>query len=112
MVHKRTRSQENIDVDFPVFDVEQWKGMCHLPLITEVIGAMRGKLTKSIYAKLAAKEIAQILQEHWHKRNVYTKRLYNIELLLKNKYSEFMLIRKAFMKGNPSQAYRPTMLTV
>ena len=73
MAHKRTRSQKNIDVDFPVFDTEQWKAMCHL-LITEVIGAMRGKVTKSVSAKLAAKEIAQILQEHWHKRNVYTKR--------------------------------------
>ena len=105
MARKRTRSQENIDVDFPVFDVEQWKGMYHLPLITEVIGAMRGKVTKSVAAKLAAKEIAQILQEHWRKRNVYTKPLYNIELLLKNKYSEFMLMRKAFMKGKPSQAF-------
>ena len=99
MSQRKTRSQENPDVDCPVFDIKQWKGMGHLPLITEVIGAIRGKVTKNCSAKLAAKEITEILQEHWHSRNVYTKRTYNIEVMLQKMYSDFMSIRKVFLKG-------------
>ena len=73
--------------------------MGHLPLLTEVIGAMRGMISKSS----PAKQLSRILQSHWHIRNIYTKTIHYIEVVLTDMYTEFMLVRKQFLKGNPSQ---------
>ena len=103
MSKRSTRSGNDPHADFPVFHTNQWEGMGHLPLLTKVIGAVRGMILKSSPAKAVAKQLIQILQSHWHSRNIYTKTIHYIELMLTGMYTEFMLVSKQFFKGNPSQ---------
>ena len=99
-----TRSSENPDVDYPPFDPGEWSGSGHLPIWSEVIGAVRFMVNKRVSSKVASQNVAHILDEHWTKRNVYTKTTQNVEKKLESMYKEFFLIRKIFLKGKPSQA--------
>ena len=48
--------------------------------------------------------LAKIIVDHWTNRNVYTKAVKNVHKKLESMYKEFILIRKIFLKGKPSQA--------
>ena len=101
---KLTRSSENPDVDFPPFDPGDWAGSGHLPITSEIIGAIKHTVSNKVSWKAASEIVANILVVHWTKRNVYTKTPNNVTKLLETKYQEFFLIRKIFLKGKPSQA--------
>ena len=70
---KLTRSSENPDVDFSPFDPGDWAGSGHLPITSEIIGAIKHTISKQVSSKAASEKVANILVEHWTKRNVYTK---------------------------------------
>ena len=102
--YRHTRSAEDPDVDFPVFDPGEWSKSGHLPITSEVIGAIRHTTGIKVSAKQACYKVAQMLINHWSIRNVYTKTEYNVQNQLDTMYKEFQLIRKIFMKkGKPSQ---------
>ena len=48
--------------------------------------------------------LAKIIVDHLTNRNIYTKAVKNIHKKLESMYKEFILIRKIFLKGKPSQA--------
>ena len=98
-----TRSSENPDVDYPPFDPGVWGGSGHLTISSEVIGALRFMVNKKVSSKAGSQNAAKILVEHWTKRNVYTKTTQNVEKKLESLYKKFLLIRKIFLKGKPSQ---------
>ena len=45
-IPKKTRSALNPDIDFPEEDVNNWSYLGHLPTFGEVIGAVRGLISK------------------------------------------------------------------
>ena len=75
---RSTRSCEDPDVDFPLFDPLTWAGSGHLPIKSEVIGAMRNTVNKKVSSKQASWNIAGIIEKHWIQRNVYTIAINNI----------------------------------
>ena len=99
---RSTRSAEDPDVDFPPFDPGSWAGSGHLPITSEVIGAIRSTVSKKVSSNAASEKIGKLLIDHWTRRNVYTKTLSNVIKLLESMYKEFILIRKIFLKGKPS----------
>ena len=102
--YRHTRSTEDPDVDYPVFDPGEWAGSGHLPTSAEVIGAIRHSVSKKVPTKRASDSIAEVLMEHWKTRNIYTRTKMHVEKLLGNMYTEFWLLRKIFLKpGKPSQ---------
>ena len=101
---RNTRTSEDPDVDYPVFDPGQWAHSGHLPTTSEVIGAIRYTVSNKVSGKDAAKYVAAILIDHWTNRNVYTKTTTNVQNQVVKMYIEFKLMRKIFKKGKPSQA--------
>ena len=59
------RSSENPDVDNPPFDPGEWGGSGHLPIWSEVIGAVRFMVNKKVSSKAASHNVAKVLVEHW-----------------------------------------------
>ena len=106
-----TRSCECPDVDFPPFDPINWKGSGHLPNLKEVIGAIRFSVSTRVSSSTAADIVAKILVNHWIQRNVYTKAHKNVLKKLEYLYKEFVLLKKIFLKGNPTEASIQRYLT-
>ena len=100
---RSTRACENPDVDYPLFDPGEWRGSGHLPISSEIIGAIRFTVSKQVSSKEAFVKVTNILIDHWTNRNVYTKAYKNVHKQFETLYIEFGLIRKIFMKGKPSQ---------
>ena len=73
-----TRFCENPEVDYPPFYPGQWGRSGHLPISSEIIGAIRFTVSNSVSGKDASLKIAQILIDHWTKRNVYTKTFHRV----------------------------------
>ena len=71
--YRHTRSNEDPDVDYPVFDPREWGGSGHLPICSEVIGAIRHTVNPVhpfVSSKEASDFVARVLVDHWNKRNV------------------------------------------
>ena len=47
---RSTRACENPDVDYPSFDPGEWRGSGHLPISSEIIGAIRFPVSKQVRA--------------------------------------------------------------
>ena len=67
--YRNTRSVENPDVDYPLFDFGEWTGSGHLPTSSEVIGAIRFTVSNKVSSKDASEMVAKILVDHWTNRN-------------------------------------------
>ena len=99
-----TRTSLCPDVDFPVLETDQWESSGHLLTLSELIGGIRGKISRKVSAEEACHKIAKIVVQHWINRNEYPISWQNLQQRLIKVYSESAAVRKLIMKGSYTEA--------
>ena len=71
MRHKcRTRTSPQPDVDFPPILTDGWESSGHLLTLGELIGGIRGKISRKVSAQEALRQVSKIAVSHLKSRNV------------------------------------------
>ena len=95
-----TRNKLCPDIDFPSVHTQEWKYSGHLLTWAEIIGGVRGLVSKKVSAHQACTSISKIAEDHWIQRNVYPISWQSIHKQLYKDYLEFMNVRKLINKSS------------
>ena len=58
------------DVDFPQVLSNDWESSGHLLTLGELIGGIRGKISRKVSAQEASRQVSKIAVRHWISRNI------------------------------------------
>ena len=95
-----TRTALCPDVDFPAIQTQDWQSSGHLLTLGELVGGVRGLVSKKTSADEACIKVSKIAVQHWVDRNVYPLSWQMVHKRLFKDYTEFMSVRKLIMMKN------------